>query len=75
MEALLKVLKRVKSGPKTTFGGAALTLFALYLIYSSEATLTWVSLEAGLFIIGIILFFSNDITPSKEENDEETTNK
>jgi fucose permease len=60
MKGILEVFKNVKGGPRTTIIGALLMAFGGFLIYNTETTFTWVSVEVGIFILGTYLCIIND---------------
>lgn len=73
MKEILDIFKNVKKGPKTSLFGAIMMVFGGYLIYEQEATLEWVSVEVGIFILGAYLCLTSDglFFTKKGENDAE----
>ena len=65
MESIINIVKNVKKGPITSLVGVGLCVFGGYLIYASEQTPTYMSLEAGIFFVGVVLLVSPD---HKEED-------
>ena len=60
MKELLNTFKNVKQSPRTSSAGLMLMIFGGYLIYSSEADLTYLSIEVGLFLLGLYFFLEKD---------------
>lgn len=71
MKDLLDLVKNVKKGPKTSIVGIILFLFGGYTIYTSEVTLTYMSIEVGIFVVGLYLFLTSDGLFSKPPKDED----
>ena len=71
MKELLEIAKNVKKGPKSSIVGALLFVFGGYMIYSSENTMTYMSVEVGVFIVGLYLFLTSDGLFHNKEDDKD----
>ena len=81
MNELLKAMQNVTKGPKTSLVGLIMFLGGAYMIYEDwknpKTSLTYASIEVGIFAVGLYLFLSSDgfflkrSTGPKEEKDEE----
>ena len=71
MKDLLELAKNIKKGPKSSIIGLLMFLGGGYTIYTHEHTLTYTSVEVGVFVVGLYLFLSSGDMFSKEEKDEE----
>ena len=60
MKDVIGLLGNVKKGPKTSIIGGLMMAFGGYLIYETEATLTWASVEVGVFVLGLYFFLTSD---------------
>ena len=69
MKEVIEIFKNVKKGPKTSFFGTLMMVFGGYLIYVQDATLDWVSVEVGIFIIGTYLCLTSDGLFFKKKED------
>lgn len=69
MKDLLEVAKNIKKGPKSSIAGLFLIMFGGYMIYASEQTLGYSSLEVGIFTGGLYLVLASDdlFTKKKDE--------
>lgn len=73
MKDLLEVAKNIKKGPKSSLAGILLFVFGGYMIYTSEQTLGYGSLEVGIFAVGLYLFLTSDgLFTCKEEDETES---
>ena len=70
MKELLDLAKNVQKGPKTSIVGALMILFGGYMIYDNDQTITYASVEVGLFIVGLYLFLTSDGIFTKRVKDE-----
>ena len=65
------ILKNVSGSPKTTIGGLVLSLFAGYMMYDNGFDTSYASVEVGVLILGISLFFLSDKkAPTTESEDK-----
>ena len=71
MKDLLELAKNIKKGPKTSIVGLLLCLFGGYMIYDNEQTMTYASVEVGVFVVGLYLFLTSDGLFSKKKKDED----
>lgn len=69
MKEVLELLKNVKRGPKTSIVGIILCLFGGYLIYTMDTSLTWASVEVGIFVVGLYLCLTSDGLFAKKDED------
>ena len=64
MRELLSVMENITKGPKTSIVGFLMFLGGGLMIYEDwknpETTLTYASIEVGVFFIGMYLFLSSD---------------
>lgn len=60
MKELLEIFKNVKKGPKSSIVGTLLMIFGGYLMYVTEDSFTWTSVEVGVFILGVYLCLTSD---------------
>jgi uncharacterized membrane protein YobD (UPF0266 family) len=67
MDKFTKILGNIKGSIKTTVTGAILALSAMYVFYINDFKIEYTSVEVGIFLAGIWLFFLED----KEEDDKE----
>jgi hypothetical protein len=67
MDKFSKILGNIKGSIKTTITGAVLTICSMYVFYINDFILEYTSVEVGVFLAGIWLFFLED----KEEDDKE----
>ena len=70
MKELLDLTKNVQKGPKTSIVGALLLLGGSYMIYASNATLTYMSIEVGIFVTGLYLFLTSDTGWFKKKEED-----
>jgi hypothetical protein len=60
MKDLLGIVQNIKKGPKTSLVGFILFIAGGYAIYTHEDTMTYTSIEVGIFVLGLYLFLSSD---------------
>ena len=60
LEKIFDLFKNVAKGPNSTIAGVMLGGLGGYMIYHTEGNLSYLSAEAGLFLLGIFLFLSGD---------------
>lgn len=79
MDKLLSLFKNIKGGPMTTLVGLVLFFSCGTIIFETkgdENQLAWVSVEVGLFVLGIYFLVISDswiktLFIKKDINDEE----
>jgi len=56
----VSIFKNIAKGPNSTIAGIIVSCLGGYMIYHTEGDIDYVSIEVGLFLLGLFLFLSGD---------------
>lgn len=76
LKEVINVFGNVAKGPNSTIAGIIVSCLGGYMIYHTEGDIDYVSIEVGLFLLGLFLFLSGDsvlgiVKRKKNEDPEE----
>ena len=84
MNKIIEIAKNIQEGPVTTVLGVVLFLFGgwmVYTTYKSEDDLVYVSVEVGVFLLGVLMLLAYDdyiasiFTKKKKAKEDEGVDK
>ena len=60
LKEIFKTFDNIAKGPNSTIAGVIVSCLGGYMIYHTEGDIDYVSIEMGLFLLGLFLFLSGD---------------